>query len=124
MTANYTDLTAFNQENMDSLIKANTAAAKGFEQLAKYFVDLASKSFEDAVAAGKKIAAAKSPTEVVQINTKIAQESLETFIEESKKVAEMTSVIFKEVSAPLTAQFKSVVAAAPKAAAATMKKAA
>lgn len=123
MTASYTDIAAFSQDSIDSLVKANTAAAKGFKSLAKYFVDLTSKSFEDAVAAGKKIATAKTPTELMQIQTKLFQESFETFVDEGKKVSEMTTTIFKDISAPLTAQFKSAVAAAPKAATA-MKKAA
>ena len=105
------------------MVKANTAATKGFEQLAKYFVELAGKSFEDAVAAGKKIAAAKTPSELVQIQTKLFQESFETFVDEGKKVSEMTTTIFKDISAPLAAQFKTAAAAAPKAATA-MKKAA
>jgi phasin family protein len=124
MTASFTDIAAFSQDSIDSLVKANSAATKGFETLAKHYVDLASKSFEDAVAAGKKISAAKTPTEFLQIQTKLVQDSFETFVDESKKISEMTSAIFKEISAPLTAQFKTAVATAPKAAATAMKKAA
>jgi phasin family protein len=119
-----TDFTAFSQDSVDTIVKANTAAAKGFETFAKYFIDLASKSLEDAVTAGKKIAAAKSPTELFQIQTKLAEESFEHFVDESKKVSEMATSVFKDISAPLSAQFKSAVATAPKAAGATMKKAA
>jgi phasin family protein len=118
-----TDFTAISQDSIESLVKANTAAAKGFESFAKYFVELASKSFEDAVAAGKKIAAAKTPTELFQIQSKLAEETLEQMVEERKKVSEMATSVFKDISAPLAAQFKTVVATAPKAAP-TMKKAA
>jgi phasin family protein len=118
----YTDFSAFGQDSIDSIVKANTAAAKGFESLSKYFVDYATKSFEDAVTAGKKLAASKTPVEFFQLQTKLVQESFETFVEESKTVSEMTTAIVKDVSAPLTTLFKTTVAAAPKAA--TMKKAA
>ena len=57
----YTDFTALAQDSIDSFVKANTAAAKGFETMTKYFADYASKAFEDAVAASKKLAAVKSP---------------------------------------------------------------
>jgi phasin family protein len=119
-----TDFTAISQDGIESLVKANTAAAKGFETFAKYFVELATKSFEDAVAASKKIAAAKTPTELFQIQSKLAEETFEQLVDEGKKVSEMANTVFKDISAPLAAQFKTVVATAPKAAASTMKKAA
>ena len=118
-----TDFTSISQDGIESLVKANTAAAKGFETFAKYFVELAGKSFEDAVAAGKKIAAAKTPTELFQIQTKLAEETFEQIVDESKKVTEMANTLFKDISAPLAAQFKTVVATAPKAPQ-TVKKAA
>ena len=120
MTVSFTDIAAFSQESIDSLVKVNTAATKGFETLSKYFIELTSKSFEDAVTNGKKFAAVKSPTELLQVQTKIFQDSFENLVDETKKVSEMTTSIFKDVSAPLAAQFKT---AAPKAVAA-MKKAA
>jgi len=120
MTVSFTDISAFSQESIDSLVRVNTAATKGFETLAKHFVELTTKSFEDAVAASKKIAAVKSPTEFMQVQTKLIQDSFESMVGETKKVSDITTTIFKDVSAPLAAQFKT---AAPKAAAA-MKKAA
>ena len=120
MTPSYTDITSFNQENLDTIIKANTAVAKGYETMTKYLVDLASKSFEDAVDAGKKLAAAKTVVEFVQIQTKIAQESIEVAMEEGKKVSELATSIATAVSAPITERFKVGVAVAAK----TTKKAA
>ncbi len=116
MTATYTDFAAFNQEALDTIVKTNTAAVKGYEAMSKYFVDLAGKSFEDAVAAGKKLAAAKTVVEFVQIQTKLAQESMEVAMEEGKKVSELTTAIAKDVTAPFTERFKNGVAVATKAA--------
>ena len=117
------DFTALTQDSIDSFVKANSAATKGFETLSKHFFDYASKSFEDAVAVSKKLTAVKSPVEYFQLQTKLAEESFETFVEEAKTVSEMTQAIVKDVTAPLTTLFKTTVAAAPKAAVA-MKKAA
>ncbi len=120
MTATYNDFAAFNQDNIDAIVKTNTAAAKGFETISKYFVDLAGKSFEDAVDASKKLAAAKTVVELFQIQTKLAQESIETILEEGKKVSELTTTIAKDVTAPITDRFKVGVTVAAK----TAKKAA
>jgi phasin family protein len=116
MTASYTDIAAFSQDNLDTIVKTNTAAAKGFETLTKYFVDLAGKSFEDAVAAGKKLSTAKTVVEFMQIQTKLAQESMEVALEEGKKVSELTTSIVKDVTSPMTERFKVGVAVATKAA--------
>ena len=116
MTATFTDFAAFNQDNIDTMVKTNTAATKGFETLTKYFVDLAGMSFEDAVAAGKKLATAKTVVEFVQIQTKLAQESIEVVLEEGKKVSDLTTSIVKDVTSPMTERFKVGVAVATKAA--------
>ncbi len=116
MTASYTDFAAFNQDNLDTIVKTNTAAAKGFETLTKYFVDLAGKSFEDAVAAGKKLSGAKTVVEFMQIQTKLAQESMEVALEEGKKVSELTTSIAKDVTSPITERFKVGAAVVTKAA--------
>jgi len=115
MTATYTDFAAFSQDSLDTIVKTNTAAAKGYETLTKYFVDLTGKSFEDAVAAGKKLAAAKTVIEFVQIQTKLAQESVEVVMEEGKKFSELATSIAKDVTSPMTEKFKTGVAVATKA---------
>ncbi len=102
----YSDFSTFGQDTLDTIVKTNTAAAKGFETMTKYFVDLAGKSFEDAVAASKKLSAAKTVVEFVQIQTKLAQESVEVALEEGKKVSELTTSIVKDVTAPMSDRFK------------------
>ncbi len=115
MTPSYTDFAAFNQDTLDTFVKTNTAAVKGYEAMTKYFVDLAGKSFEDAVAASKKLAAAKTVVEFVQIQTKLTQESIEVALEEGKKVSEMATSIAKDVTSPIAERFKVGVAVATKA---------
>ena len=115
MTATYTDFAAFSQDSMDAIVKTNTAAAKGYEALTKYFVELAGKSFEDAVAASKKLAAAKTVVEFMQIQTKLAQESVEVAMEEGKKMSDLATSIMKDVTSPVTERFKTGVAVATKA---------
>ena len=116
MTPSYTDFTAFNQDALDTFVKTNTAVVKGYEAMTKYFVDLAGKSFEDAVAAGKKLAASKTVFEFVQFQTRLTQDSIEVCLEEGKKVTEMATSIAKDVSSPMTERFKTGVAVATNAA--------
>ena len=110
MNASYPDFATLNQDNLDAIVKTNTAAAKGSETFTKYFVDLAGKSFEDAVAAGQKLSSAKTVVEFMQIQTKLAQDSMEVAIEEGKKASELATAIVKDVTTPMTERFKTSVA--------------
>ena len=122
MTLN--DLSSLSQGSLDTIVKTNTAAAKGFETLSKYFTDYATKSFEDMLSVSKKFTSVKSPVEFIELQTKYAQESFETLVEESKTVSEMTTAIVKDVTAPWSVLFKTTVAPVAKAAATSVKKAA
>lgn len=101
----YSDITAWSQEGIESFVKSNAAAVKGFETFAKHFAEVSSKTYEDAVEAGKKLAAAKSASDLFQIQTKLAQDSLAAFVEESKAVSELTTSFFADVTAPFAQKF-------------------
>jgi phasin family protein len=105
MTVAYTDFAAFNQNAFDTMVKSNTAAAEGVEKLTKHLVDYSSKSVEDAVTASKKLYAVKTPVEFVQLQMKLAQDSFEALISESKKVSDLTTAIVKDVTAPVSDNF-------------------
>jgi len=107
MTVSYTDFAAFNQTAFDSLVKSNTAAAEGVEKLTKQLVDYSSKSVEDVVAASKKLYTVKTPVEFVQLQMKLAQDSFEALVSESKKVSDLTTSIVKDVTAPMNENFTS-----------------
>lgn len=101
----YSDVTAWGQESLESLVKANTAAVKGFETLAKHFVELTGKTYENSVEAGKKLAGAKNASDLFQIQSKLAQDSFASFVQEGKSVSELATEIFTDVTAPLTPKF-------------------
>jgi len=99
---NYDDIVAFNQDNFDAFVASSTAAAKGFEELTKQYVAFASASVEDAITAGKKIVAAKTVNEAIDLQTKIAKDSWEKAVAEGQKITELSTGIFNEVSSPLS----------------------
>ena len=106
---NYDDIVAFNQDNFDAFVASSTAAAKGFEELTKQYVAFASASVEDAITAGKKIVAAKTVNEAIDLQTKIAKDSWEKAIAEGQKITEISTVIFKDASAPLSERVQATV---------------
>lgn len=99
---NYDDLVAFNQNTLDAFVASGTVVAKGFETLTKQYVSFASESFEEAIEAGKKIVAAKTVNEAVDMQTKLAKTAWEKAVAEGQKVTEISTGIFKEASAPIS----------------------
>src|SRR3954471_16741704 len=67
----YNDFMTFSQDNIDAFVRANAAVTRGFEQLSKTFVSLATKSMEEAVEASKKFAGVKSFSEAIDLQGKL-----------------------------------------------------
>ena len=106
---NYDDIVAFNQNNFDAIVASSTAFAKGFEQLTKEYVAFASASFENAVEASKQISTVKTVNEAVELQTKIAKDSWDKAVAEGQKISEISTVIFKTASAPLSERVQATV---------------
>jgi phasin family protein len=123
MEKTYADIIAFNQDNFDAFVKSTTTFVKGVEQFSKHITELATKSIEDAIELSKKFAAVKNVNEAVALQTKVIEESFETAIEESRKVADLSAAVIKEAAAPLAERVKANVVAI-NAAAANLQKAA
>ena len=119
----YADFVSFQQANFDAFVKSSTTFAKGCEQFSKHIVDLTTKSVEDNMELAKKFASLKNMNDVVALQTKVIEEGFETAIEESRKVADLSAVVIKDATAPLTERVKANVIAI-NAAAANVQKAA
>ncbi len=115
----YNDFATFSQDNIDAFVRANATFTRGFEQLSKNFVALATRSVEDAVEASKRFAACKSIGEVVELQGKYTQDSIETFLNEGKKVQDLSTAIVKEATGPIAERFKATVSNGAAAAQAT-----
>lgn len=117
----YADFVAFNQDNFDAFVKSGTTVARGVEQLTKHFSDLTTKSIEEAIELSKKFAAAKNINDVLALQTKLIEETFETAIEQTKKVADLSAAIVKDASAPIAERVKANVVAVNTAAANVQK---
>ncbi|MDX2223093.1 MAG: phasin family protein [Rhodospirillaceae bacterium] len=117
----YADFVAFNQDNFDAFVRSGTTVARGFEQMTKHFSDLTTKSVEEAIELSKKFAAAKNINDVLALQTKIIEESFETAIEQTKKVADLSAAIVKDAAAPIAERVKANVVAVNTAAANVQK---
>lgn len=93
------------KENAEALIKSGNAALKGFEEYSKALQGMFARSTEKAEAAAKAMATCKSPVEIADIQGKLARESVEVAIAESRKLAELGQTVFTAALEPLNARF-------------------
>lgn len=106
---------ALGKENAEAVVKSSTLAAKGFEEIAKASQAYLTESTEKANAAVKALFSVKTPAEFADLQGKLARESVESAIAESRKLAELSQTVFTAALEPLNARiaaFQSLVKSA------------
>jgi phasin family protein len=93
------------KENADAFAKSSAATVKAFEEIGKAQQALAAKSAEKIDAAVKAMFSVKSPAELADLQGKLARETIESAIVESRKLAEITTSAFTAALEPLNARF-------------------
>jgi phasin family protein len=107
--ASMNDLNAQSKQNLEAIVAATTAAAKGAEALGAQTIAFSKKAMEDNVAAAKSLGAAKSVQEVVELQTAWFKSSLEGYIAEFNKATEIVSGSVKDTWTPLNARVTATV---------------
>jgi len=108
-------IVSLSKENVEALVKSGTVAAKGFEDVAKASQDYVTSSTEKADAMFKALFSVKSPAEFLELNSKLARESVEGAIADSRKFAELTQSVVTAALEPISARvaaFQSLVKSA------------
>lgn len=92
----------FTKGNVEALVAAGRAAAKGAETIGQNAAEFSRRSFEDATKAVKTITAAKSPTEFFRLQNEFAKSQFDALIAEASKASETFVKIFGDVSEPIS----------------------
>jgi phasin family protein len=98
------DMTEMTRANVDALLASARAATTGVEQMVAHLTEVSKKSFEDATHAMKGIAAAKTPNELMQLNTDFAKAQFDSAVSEYSKLTEMMVKLAGEVMEPVQNQ--------------------
>lgn len=105
MSKGFEDVTQFGQENVEAFVASGKVVAKAAEDMNAEVMAYQKKAYEDAMAASKELASAKSITEFFEKNTAFAKASFEGFVAQATRMNEMYSVAAKDAFAPLNARF-------------------
>lgn len=92
---------AYSKKNLEAVVAAATASAKGAEALGAQAMAFSKAVFDTNVTAAKSLAGAKSVQEVVELQTAFAKTALETYMAEFAKMTDTVSASVKESMKPI-----------------------
>ena len=97
-----TEAAEFAKGNVEALVESSKIFAAGAQSLGKSYVEEAKSAYETISADMKEFAAVKSPTELFQLQGKIARRNFDTFVATSSKNTEAFLKLANDAFAPLT----------------------
>lgn len=96
------EATEFAKGNVEALVESGKILAAGVQDLGKSYADEARSAYETATADLKELAAVKSPTELFQLQAKLARRNFDTLVAFGSKNAEAAVKLANESFAPLS----------------------
>ena len=87
--------------NVEAVIASARAATTGLEQVAAHITETSRKSFEDMTAIAKSAAAAKTPNELMQLQSDYAKAQFDTVVSDFSKMTEMMMKISGDIFEPM-----------------------
>lgn len=115
-TAAVGELTEFTKGNVEAVVESGKILASGVQDMGKTVVEEAKSAYELATADLKEMAAVKSPTELFQIQGKIARRNFDALVAASSKNTEAMLKLAGDVFAPLSGRINLAVEKISKAA--------
>ena len=94
------EMNDFTKGNVEAMVEASKIAARGAEDIAKYTADYARGSVEKANERARRVAAVKSPTELLQLQSEFAREAMDQVAQETSKFAEGYLKLLGEIAQP------------------------
>lgn len=97
-----TEASEFTKGNVEALVESGKILAGGAQDLSKTYVEEAKGAYETLTADLKELAAVKSPTELFQLQGKIARRNFDALVATSSKNTEALIKLANEAFAPLS----------------------
>ena len=97
-----TEVTEFAKGNVEAFVESGKIFAAGAQTLGKSYVEEAKSAYETLTADVKELAAVKSPTELFQLQGKIARRNFDMFVATGSKNTEAFLKLANDAFAPLT----------------------
>jgi hypothetical protein len=100
----FEEAAAFNQGNVDAMVKTGEIAAKAAEDLNAEVVAFAKRAMDQSVAAARDLSGAKSVTDFVEKQAAFTKVSVEGFVQQAARINELYFTAAKHMAEPLNAR--------------------
>ena len=87
--------------NADVAVKSGNAVIAGFQELAKAYQALATRSAERLSSSLQALAAVKSPTELMTLQGKLISEAVDAAVKDSSNIGKLTTAVFAAAFEPI-----------------------
>jgi phasin family protein len=98
------ELVAFNQGNIEALVKSGQIWATGVQDLSKHLAAAAKASLDESMSAFKALSSVKSLKDVFELQSSYARAALEKSLAESGKLTDASFKLTEQALAPITAR--------------------
>ena len=95
------ELNAQGKRNLEAVVASVTAATRGAEAIGAQAMAFSKSSFDGQVEAARKLAAAKSVQEAMELQTAFAKTAMETYMAQLTRTSETVQGMMKDAMAPL-----------------------
>lgn len=103
-TAMFGDYAEFSKGNVEAAVESGKILSEGLQDIGTSLIAESRSAFESASADVKDMAAAKSPTDLLQLQTELVRKSFDTAVAYGSKNTEAMLKIASEAFAPLSSR--------------------
>lgn len=101
-TAMFAELNSFNKGNVEALVESGKIAVAALQTIGQDRAAYLRKQFEEATAAARTIASAKSPTEFMKLQGDYVRQQFEALVSETSRSTEAMLKLAGEVAQPIS----------------------
>lgn len=94
--------TEFSKGNVEALVESGKIAAKGAQEMGQSYAEDTKKGFEELTAAFKEMTTVKSPTEFIELQTRLVKKSFDTAVAQTSKNSEAFLKLAGDVFQPIS----------------------
>jgi phasin family protein len=102
-------MAAFNQGNVEAVLKSSQILASGVQDLSRHFAASAQASLDEGFSAFKALAGARSLKDAFELQSSFARSTVEKSLAESGKLTDASLKLTEQALAPLTARVSAAV---------------
>jgi phasin family protein len=107
-----TEALARSGEAANEMIKGNVdalnASRAAVQELTKAYQELTTKNVRNLTAAMQALAGVKSPAEYIELQHKLIKEGVETTVDDTKRMAQLTTAVFTAAFEPVMKRIQAV----------------